>query len=750
MRGFFRLALALGVVFAAGCNCSDPSTLGLTSCTDAGDCLSGKPLCCEGFCRAECRTVDGGAGGGGGGSGGGTGGASGCVPACALGQSCVAGNCECDALSCPSGCCSGAACTSRTLGSCAPAGMACVACDTAKADRCSSVGECRCGGTAACISGQRCVNGGCVCDQTSCLTGCCVGTTCTEFAPASCGATGANCAMCGALQADNCSDTGTCRCGKSAACPAGQQCGGTGCTCTAASCPAGCCSGNLCISQTASTCGANGSTCTNCPSALSDGCSAQGQCGCGNKAACTAEQRCVGGVCVCDATSCLTGCCAGDVCTPQALSSCGPIGGACANCSSAKADSCSASGACRCGLGPACAPAQTCTGGSCIGGACDAANCPSGCCDNNQVCLNASPTACGALGSACTNCDAFRANVCSVTGACQCGNQPTCGVGQQCQGNTCVCNPTSCPGGCCSGALCTARSVSSCGAPGMACAACPPTADRCSNGACACGTTGALCAPGQRCVAGSCQCDSTSCLSGCCSGDVCLPPTYPTCGSAPGGACSKCNGSTADQCTAGQCTCGTAAACAPGQNCVGGACVCNGSSCPGGCCSDGGVCTTPPGVSACGLGGDSCTSCDPVFSNDCSSGKCKCGTDVPCAVGQRCLGNSCVCDGTSCSGGCCTSSHDCVSPPSMTSCGLNGNSCTACNPMTANACAGGACRCGAQPACPAGQVCSAAGFCFSSGAGGGGGGGGPGGGGGFGGSSGAGGGGLPTDVDSGV
>ena len=137
------LALAL-----AGCNCSDASTLGLTSCAQQGDCR-GTTVCCDGFCRDSCAEDDGGATGGGsgggatGGGGGATGGGGGaigggggsvsCVPACALGQVCLNGSCECDATSCPSGCCSGAACTARSLSSCAGAGPACLTGDSAKA-----------------------------------------------------------------------------------------------------------------------------------------------------------------------------------------------------------------------------------------------------------------------------------------------------------------------------------------------------------------------------------------------------------------------------------------------------------------------------------------------------------------------------------------------------------------------------------------------------------------------------------------
>lgn len=63
--------------------------------------------------------------------------------------------------------------------------------------------------------------------------------------------------------------------------------------------------------------------------------------GCGSGPACGAGQVCSNGTCVCDTTSCPTGCCQGNTCEPgNTTSACGSGGGTCASC--ATGDSCSA------------------------------------------------------------------------------------------------------------------------------------------------------------------------------------------------------------------------------------------------------------------------------------------------------------------------------------------------------------------------------------------------------------------------
>jgi hypothetical protein len=142
----------------------------------------------------------------------------------------------CDAASCPNGCCTAAgACeayASESNTSCGAAGASC----------------------AACASGQECnkSNGQCVCDGTSCPTGCCNGTTCTPYStetPTKCGAGGAACASCANGVCDTTNGT---------------------CHCDANTCLNGCCNGGLtgtCSaygSQNNGACGSGGATCGSC------------------------------------------------------------------------------------------------------------------------------------------------------------------------------------------------------------------------------------------------------------------------------------------------------------------------------------------------------------------------------------------------------------------------------------------------------------------------------------------------------
>src|SRR5581483_7307846 len=88
----------------------------------------------------------------------------------------------------------------------------------------------------ACDAGQRCHQGQCVCDATSCPNGCCDGANCVPFADQTnqrCGTGGAACAAC--TGSDTCGGGGTPGvCGCTPDC-AGKQCGepnGCGGTCT--------------------------------------------------------------------------------------------------------------------------------------------------------------------------------------------------------------------------------------------------------------------------------------------------------------------------------------------------------------------------------------------------------------------------------------------------------------------------------------------------------------------------------------
>ncbi len=96
------------------------------------------------------------------------------------------------------GCCYNGRCTSPSFNTCGSGGIACVACDPARAnacdprgvcvcgtnpsctglnvDRCEG-GQCKCGSSSPCGPGQECVDGTCRCTPNSC-SGCCAGSTC--------------------------------------------------------------------------------------------------------------------------------------------------------------------------------------------------------------------------------------------------------------------------------------------------------------------------------------------------------------------------------------------------------------------------------------------------------------------------------------------------------------------------------------------------------------------------------------------
>ena len=306
----------------------------------------------------------------------------------------------CNSTTCPTGCCSGGTCTTPSTTACGTAGASCVSCGST-ADGCSAGGACTCGGATACASGQVCSGGKCICDSSSCSTGCCQGNTCQPGTdPSACGAAGGMCSTC----------------------PTGQTCNGGACSgCNSTSCPNGCCSGSTCNDPTSSmACGTAGASCTNCGT-TADGCSASGSCTCGGATACATGQECTGGKCACDATSCPTGCCQNNLCTTPSSMACGTGGGSCTNCGTT-GDGCSATGSCTCGGGKACGSGQVCSGGKCV---CDAASCPTGCCLGNACEPGNTTAACGPAG-----------------GTCQ-----VCATGDTCTGNACVPPPPVCGDG---------------------------------------------------------------------------------------------------------------------------------------------------------------------------------------------------------------------------------------------------------------------------------------------------------------
>lgn len=69
-----------------------------------------------------------------------------------------------------------------------------------------------------------------------------------------------------------------------------------------------------------------------------------------------------------------------------------------------------------------------------------------------------------------------------------------------------------------------------------------------------------------------------------------------------------------------------------------------------------------------------------------------------CPAGQRCFQAACVCDGTSCPGGCCDVARACRTPPTRSFCGTGGAACFNCG-NRADSCNDDGCRCGGGPAC---------------------------------------------------
>jgi len=363
-------------------------------------------------------------------------------------------------------------------------------------------------------------------------------------------------------------------------CPAGQKCDrktrscfcqNGGSVCGANCClPGTRCEGGQCTPLTPpATCHEFGTECAgdNIPCCGADLQCASGQGGkfdvaCYKKAdvACTADTecvygtRCTGGKCTliqpppvptCNSSNC-TGCCTGDACVPiggQGTNLCGAGGAVCGGC----------------GAG------EVCTAGACVPFICNASSCPNGCCIGNTCVAYGSQSvaACGTAGATC--------------GAC--------GSGLGCFNGLCVaCSATTCPNGCCNGNVCVpyaSQTDSLCGTAGAACAACT------SPNTCNLGTGICEIAAG---------CDGTTCASGCCFNDTCVPYASQT-----GTACGT-GGVACAPCVAPNLTCNTGT----------GACevtgTCDGTTCATGCCT-GNVCQPGTTLVACGTGGVACDVC---------------------------------------------------------------------------------------------------------------------------------------------
>jgi hypothetical protein len=366
---FWRIAVGLFFFALTGCGIR-PGIL----CSSDGECAGG--VCINGLCVAK----DAGA---------------------PVAESCDAGSAPCVAAF-DGGCWQGSrVCDNGVLQGCVPlspsadlssCGPACEPCGSS-GDRCER-GLCKCGTNPSCSPGQRCSGSLCICDPASCPAGCCDGQVCLARSTIACGIGGAKCKACDLVKADRCSGSGQCACGSGALCGPGQRCSAGVCICDAVSCPSGCCNGSVCSQPSDLTCGTGGAACK----------------------ACVAGQRCNGSACVCDGASCPNGCCDGTKCQ-HTFDKCGSSGGGCLTCDLVTADSCSSTGQCACGTGPACSGLH-CVSGHCV---CDGLVC-GGCCSVDSRCFNSDRSHCGINGASCEVCLARER--CSADGACVCASPP--------------------------------------------------------------------------------------------------------------------------------------------------------------------------------------------------------------------------------------------------------------------------------------------------------------------------------------
>jgi hypothetical protein len=452
------------------------------------------------------------------------------------------------------------------------------------------------------------------------------------------------------------------------------------------------------------TCGPAGGACVTCDPKLADHCDPQrGGCVCGAGAGCQAGQQCVNGACVCNAQTCLNGCCGGgNTCF---------IGVNCATCSpyhkscTRNTDCCSnncVNGTCQVPVGNCLLANNACTkNGDCCSGHCDLdvdgkmrCSLPNQCKGVGLTCAEAvdcctlycdpmtlkcaGGKVCKGPGTACMANVECCSNLCSGGACVNNGKCPT--LGDTCSGNNCCSG--SCIGGhctwddwcrsggdvcdlnaqCCDG-VCDTMGTHRCDAVTQ----CVPTNEPCTglrsccntlcvdNGLgigvgfcyplCGCRSTNDVCAGNGSCCSGKCGPPDTLGLRRCSSAGNCL---------ADGEVCGG-NGASQNCCNGGKASCVKthqgASRCNPTMMCLaaGAACSLCDQCCSGVCIPDANSQTGFSCGKACiPLNMGTCTS----DSDCCPGGTCQAGICVP--NGQTCvpLGGPCNVSGDCCQGAC--------------------------------------------------------------------------------------------------
>jgi hypothetical protein len=334
---------------------------------------------------------------------------------------CVSGACSTDKLtgpSCPGGVCTAGMCHCGAPGEpCCTTGSACEGSQVCQNGRC---GNCGSEGT-SCCPGSKCASGntcnGAMCEACGGANQLCCGGSCNSGF--NCGGNG-RCSPCGGNGQTCCASGNACQtnltCGSGNTCQCGAIgqacCGGSACTDDGNACngsevcqgtcqhqsPIVCTALDQChdVGQCQPATGActnptkmNGSVCTDGdPCTQNDSCQS-GACIPGTQKQCATGQRCVGGTCSCDATSCASGCCANNQCQPGTADSACGASGTCNVCTSTQicqSRSCAACG----GLNqPCCHPTNTCNSGfTCSNSSCKIADGSATNCTNSNDCAS--------------------------------------------------------------------------------------------------------------------------------------------------------------------------------------------------------------------------------------------------------------------------------------------------------------------------------------------------------------------------